>query len=251
MNKRRGTMRGVVAAALVALVGTVLMAPTALMPEARGQSPDQVRAKRILREITVMEKVIDQMLLDSKNLLVYSHENNTRGLYLDEFGILFSFQASLVDRDDDRPWPNVMKGFKFEESEDGTIIVIPTPPKAPNPPEPPSGGVNRPKTREAPQASSGESARSWLDRKAGRRAKLYEAGKEEIIDTLVEYGDSMNSLRDTQWLGIAAFLRNSDFFIDNRISRLVVKARMSDIRAYHQGKLNRDQIVAKVVQEEY
>ena len=53
-------------------------------------------SRKLSREITVIEKVMDDMLLDSKNLLVYATDHNAHGLYLDEFGVVFSFNASLV-----------------------------------------------------------------------------------------------------------------------------------------------------------
>ncbi|TPW05917.1 MAG: hypothetical protein FD129_2711 [bacterium] len=203
----------------------------------------------MLREITVLEKVIDEMLLDSKNLLIYTAGGVTHGLYMDEFGVLFSFEASLVDRSDDIPWPKELReNYTFETDEHGNLVIrkgkksTPDAPDAPETPKPPKPGEN-PKSSPTPRA--------WIDKQAIKQATLYEAGKGEIIETLIEYGESMNSLRDSQWLCFAAFLKNSDFFLEKRISRLVVKARMSDLRSYAQGRLDRKQMLAKVVEEEY
>jgi hypothetical protein len=172
----------------------------------------------------------------------------THGLYIDEFGALFSFEASLVDRDEETPWPDGMEGYSFDTDENGNVIIRRTKPpkgKGPETPTPPTP----PKPGETPKATP--APRAWIDREAGKQARLYETGKAEIIDTLIEYGDSMDGLRDNQWLCFAAFLKNSDFFLENRISRLVIKAKMSDLRSYAQGRIDRKAMVAKVVQEEY
>ena len=250
-NRPRSCLAGIGLVVLLLVPGLTFQSA---MPAAAQSSRtgDTARSKRMLREITVLEKVIDEMLLDSKNLLIYTAGGVTHGLYIDEFGVLFSFEASLVDREDDMPWGD-MEGYTFVTNPDGSVTIVkkskdkhskaPEPPTPPTPPTPPAprGGVDDPK----------DSPRAWIDRQAGKQAKLYLAGKNEIIDTLIEYGESMNSLTDSQWLCFAAFLKNSDFFLENRISRLVVKARMSDLRAYAQGRIDRKAMVAKIVQEEY
>lgn len=233
--------------------------PLAGPPE--GSSP--ATSRRLLRDINVMEKVIDQMLIDSRNLLVYSHENNARGLYLDEFGVLFSFQASLIDRETGQGLLELQKldelkslealDFKIEEK-DGHVIIIPkskgkakpagNAPEPPDTPAPPGPPARAPTPGPVPKLP-------WHSDDPKEEARLYAAGKGEILDTLLDYGDTMNSLRDDQWLGIAAFLRNSDYFIDNRISRLLMKARMRDLRAYAAGRLTREQMAGRVVVEEY
>lgn len=257
---RRGRLA---AAILLALLPAAVRAQVPMAAPPEGGSP--ATSRRLMRDINVMEKVLDQMLLDSRNLLVYSHENNARGLYLDEFGVLFSFQASLIDRETGEGLLQLQKleglkdldGLDFRvEEKDGNVVIVrkpkiktrpagsaPEPPDTPAPPSPPSN-PRAPTPAPAPKLP-------WHSDDPQEEARLYAAGKGEILDTLLDYGDTMNSLRDDQWLGIAAFLRNSDYFIDNRISRVLMKARMRDLRAYAAGKLTRDQMTARVVLEEY
>lgn len=246
-NRPRSCLAGIGLVASILMPG--LLHPSLVIPASAqaGQAADPVRSKRMLREITVLEKVIDEMLLDSKNLLIYTAGGVTHGLYMEEFGVLFSFEASLVDRNDDMNWPESWEGFSFETDDNGNVVIKKnkgkkTVSEAPKPPTPPKPGED-PKPPATPRA--------WIDKQAGKQATLYEAGKVEILDTLLEYGESMNSLRDNQWLCFAAFLKNSDFFQEKRISRLVVKARMSDLRSHAQGRIDRKQMLAKVVEEEY
>jgi hypothetical protein len=244
-NRLRSCLAGI--GLVVSLLVPGLTHHLAAAPAA-AQTGEAARSKRMLRDITVLEKIIDEMLLDSRNLLIYTAGGVTHGLYIDEFGVLFSFEASLVDRTE---MPiDFEHEYEFQTDEHGNVILKKKDgkkgkrPDAPTPPTPPTP----PRPGETPK---GAGPRAWVDRQAGKQAKLYELGKTEIIDTLIEYGDSMSGLRDNQWLCFAAFLKNSDFFLDNRISRLVVKARMSDLRSYAQGRIDRKAMIARVVQEEY
>ena len=55
-------------------------------------------------------------------------------------------------------------------------------------------------------------------------------GKQELIDALADYGETMTALRDDQWVAIAAFLGDDQYFKERQISRLVIKARARDLR---------------------
>jgi hypothetical protein len=201
-----------------------------------------VENKKMKRQISIFERVVDQVLIDSPNFLVQGRDN-ARGVYIEEFGVLVSFEASLLTKD----WINNWSFGEFEIDEDGNKIIFKkgdksgkkSPPEPPKPPEPPDG----------------ESEDGVVEKLAGKslekQRKLYDRGKQEIIDALLEYGDTMTSLRDDQWVAIAAFLRESQYFLDNKISRLLVKARLGDIRAYTAGRLNEEAVAAKVVVEEY
>src|SRR5258706_4017150 len=96
MMRRRGWWGGRVAISrfvLAAFLGGMVLAPL----HAGAQTKNPIQSRKLTRELGIMEKIIDQMLLDSQNFLVYS-QPETRGLYLEEFGIVFSFQASLLNR---------------------------------------------------------------------------------------------------------------------------------------------------------
>jgi predicted GNAT family N-acyltransferase len=79
--------------------------------------------------------------------------------------------------------------------------------------------------------------------------QTYEKGRQELIDALADYGETLTALRDDQWVAIAAFLKDNDYFRDRSISRLVIKARMRDLRASDQ--LSREALLARIVVEEY
>lgn len=218
----------------VAVLGSIMTSNHA------GAQSSPIQTKKLTRELAIMEKIIDQMLLDSGNFLVYS-QPETRGLYLEEFGVLFSFQASLVNRNQNGN--NFDFNFNdYEVEDDGDKITIRKKDKEKDKDD---------TTDEDDEATESRLKRTWEKSQKTREARLYTQGKAEVIDILLDYGDSIESLKDGQWLAIAAYLKGSSYFLDNKISRLVLKARMGDIRAFSAGKISRESMLSKVVEEEY
>jgi hypothetical protein len=189
---------------------------------------DRSSSRKALKQISVMEQILDQVLIESPNFLVPGR-GNARGIFLEEFGVLLTFEASLVQRDwDDWNWKNE---FKIEKDENGErIIVIPDPGE----------------DGDAENEDSGKDSR-----RRPSEARLYEGGKEEIEEMILDYGSTLSTLDDSHWIAVAAFLKDSDYFLDNRISRLVIRARMKDIRDYDAGNLSEDDMRAKLIEEEY
>lgn len=202
------------------------------VPSAMGADPPAPATRRLLREISVMEKTIDEMLLDSPNLLVYAATNVARGHYIDDYGVVFTFGVSLVARAPESPEYR-FKDFKIEDKGDQIII-----------------------RREKPGAPAGEreteaSAKEKATALRARQAQQYAAGREEIVQFLLDYGSTLTLLRDTQRVTISAFLRDSDYFKEQHLSRLAVSLRMSDLRGAAAGRITRDELVKRVVVEEY
>jgi len=96
-----------------------------------------------------------------------------------------------------------------------------------------------------------KSISEWRAEKGEREQERYEQGREELIEALIDYGDTLTRLRDDQWIAIAVFFDRSDFLSDRDVSRLVLKAKMNDLRAYGQDRLSRDAMLARVIEEEY
>lgn len=208
---------GLAVALLIGAMGGVLS-------PARAQEDGPTR--KISRQVGVLEKVLDQVLLDSPNFLVPGR-NNARGIFLDEFGVLLTFEASLVNKDGsgfDFEWPG---GYRIEENEKGDkVIVIPK------------------------RSGSDEDEEGRSPRRSGE-ARLYERGKIELREALLDYGDTVTGLGDEHWIAIAAYLKDSEFFVNERISRLVIRVRMRDIRAYASGKIDEKTVLSRFQETEY
>lgn len=212
-------------------LGSVLLVPA--WPAHAAGTPEP---RRLTREIGVMEKTIDEMLLDSTNLLVYSAQNNAKGIYLDEYGVIFSFTVSLVERaGTDHVYR--FKDFKIEDSGDKIVI--------------------RRDTKESDSQDDDEKAAPPPGKKEAmkalraRQAEQYAAGRREMVDVLLDYGTTMTLLRDTQQIAIAVLLKDTEYFRERHISRLTLSVRVGDLRAFSAGRLSREEIQKKVREEEY
>jgi hypothetical protein len=261
------------------------------------------RDGRLTREIGVMEGIVDQVLLDSKNLLV-SGRDNTRGLYLDEFGAVFTFDASLVGGSmGGLRSLSMLKGdFSFLAGKDGSPSVRFL-----------RGNKDLKALRDSEYAVQAkakdlEAKARELDKKAKQQAErdeemkdeeskksgdsstdedepgntvivshkngkikihsggeefnldddsesdpatLYKNGKAEIIQALMDYGDTMRALRDDQTIAFAAFLHGSDYFTQNKISRLVLRAKVRDLREFAAGRITEQEMRSRIVEEEF
>jgi hypothetical protein len=204
---------------------------------ARAFAVDPPDSKKMARQMEVMEGIIDQVLVDSPNFLVYGRKN-TYGLYVQDLGIIFTFSASLVQK----KW----KGEEFWswggveiEEEDGQIILRRKDRK------------DRDEGEEEDEEGAEDEGRDFATKYRDHQERLYKQGKTELVDVLLDYGDTITTLKDDQWVGIVAFLRDSDFFLDNKISRLVLKAKIGDLRAYSAERINQEDMVKRMVIEEF
>jgi hypothetical protein len=191
---------------------------------------DRSDARKMLKQIGVMEQILDQVLIDSPNFLVPGR-GNARGIYLGEFGVLLTFEASLVEKDWD-DWGDWGNSFKVETDEKGNRVII-----IPDPEDGDEEGRKEIRDRGRQRAPSEE--------------RLYTAGKLEIEDLLLDYAGTLTALRDEHSVAVAAFLKDSDYFLDQRISRLIIRAKMKDVREWDAGRIDEKEMRARLVEEEY
>jgi hypothetical protein len=217
-----------------------------------GKGPD-----RAGRQIKLMERVIDQVLLDSPNFLVYGRDV-THGLYLAEYGALFVFEASLTNQG----WNTVLdlpflKDLHID-SEDGKITIYRKPTEGDSEDEAEAEYLLRLDESDSLGSDLLEQLKQKKETVEARRedqiaaqSECYAKGKEELIDALIDYGETLAALRDDQWVTIAAFLKNSEFFDERDISHLLIKVKMSDLRAYAGERMTQDALRKAITIEEY
>jgi hypothetical protein len=217
------------------LLALVILAGTALAPQAGAQTPKD--SKKFKREIEVMENVLDRTVVDSRNVLVPSR-HCVHGVYIPQFGVLFTFQASLLDRGRWWDWDG---GWNYRKDGKGRIFIY-------NDDEDDDDDDSRDSRNDKNRKDEG---RSWRDRESTREERKYADAKDELIDTLLDYGDTITGLGPNEWIGICVYLEDSDYFYDHKISRYIVKARMDDLRSYANKGLTHDAMKGKLVKEEY
>jgi len=202
-----------------------------LVSRAYGVEPPESR--KMSRQIDVMEKIVDQVLIDSPNFLV-SGRGNTRGLYIENYGVVFTFSASLVNKG--KGWNfDFGEGFKVLRQDGKDVIVIE--------PDEKDKGKDKDSEKDVEDMLS--------DREDRVQERLYKRGKAELVDVFLDYGDTLTTLEKGQWVAIVAFLRDSSYFSDQHISRLALKAKIEDLRAYASEKISEEEMVKRIVEEEY
>jgi hypothetical protein len=219
------------AAGCLALAGTASAQTTAQMPV------------KLKKQISVMEKIVDEMLVDSKNVLVHSHEP-TRGIYLPEFGVLFTFEASMLTPDRGEWWKDFSKSFKVETKDGKTIVHM-------NDDDDDSDAADL--ADKAEKTAKDAKKKHELTRKEllKDRQERYENAKKELKGVLLDYGYTLTGLREDQVVAIAAYFDDDDIFGESENETVILRARMSDLRASEAGRLSNDQMLAKISVEEY
>jgi hypothetical protein len=210
-----------------------VLALTVVAGTAAAQSSGQNR--KMKREITVMENILDQVVIDSRNVLVPSR-HSVHGAYLPEFGVMFTTEASLLFRD----WDNGSWSWGNVERKGDRIIIHRNTWDDDDDDEDDDSGSKRSTDR-----------RTWEARRTERAEKLYKGAREELTDALMEFGDTISSLRDDEWVGITVYLGNDDYFHDRNISRLVIKAKAGDLQDFTAGRLSKSAMQARLVEDEY
>jgi hypothetical protein len=210
----------VAAAALVALT----------LPAAALASPESDRASRKEeRQIAAFERMVDAFLVDSPNFLVQSSReaNATR---MDGYGLVVSFKTSLVGGNS---WDGEHAWWRFWDDDDGYIVID-----------------HDWDDDEEDDQEMKEAKKSWKERALTRQQRRYERGKEELTEFFLDHSDLLSTLKDTEWLELQASLRNAAYFRENDLRRLKMRAKMSDLRAFADGKITADAMKAKIETKE-
>jgi len=223
-HTRKGRVRGEVVLAIAALLAGLIVS--------RAFAVEPPPSRKMERQIEVMEKIVDQVLIDSPNFLV-SGRGTTRGLYVQGYGAIFTFAASLVNKGSD--WSFDFKdGFKILEDDGRRVIVL-------DPDEWEDDDRDADEDEDDPRLSRGDRVQE----------RLYGRGKAEIVDVFLDYGDTITTLDDGEWVAVVAFLRDSSYFTEARISRLALRAKAADLRAYASEKISEEEMVKRIREDEY
>lgn len=200
--------------------------------------------QKMLRQIGVMEKIIDKVLIDSPNVLV-SGMGNTRGLYVDPFGVVFTFTGSILrgdsplDRLSDWSFSTKEDQYDIQVDKDGNQVIT----------------IKKGK-KKAEEAKKDEQAEDHKEKNPEttwetERQKKYANAKGELIQALLDYGETMTSLKPGQTVLVAGFMKDDDFFKEEKISRFILKAKVEDLRAFSSGELSESAMRSKIDIEEY
>ncbi len=228
----RGAGAVLVAAGLVVTLGS----------QAFAEKP--AGAKKLNREIGIMERTIDEVLIESANLLV-SGGAMTDGIYVGDYGVVFTVDASPIPQG----WRSSgWFGNHVEFEDDGDRIIVY---KDKHGWDDEDDDEGKDAKKDAKARGKGDKKRiDWFAKRADHEKKMYERGKDELRDVLVDYGDMLSSLRDDQSIVLAVQLHGAEYLDDQKISQCVMTARVGDLRALTAGTITRDAMLAKVTIDE-
>ena len=214
-RQRLGTLRRIVILGCVLALG-VAWATTATAGDI---------SRKLEREIMIMEDFFSEMLIDSPNWLV-SHRAPVDGIYVDGFGVILSFDASLVDRGRLRGWVGGMRVW----TDDGGLII---------------------EDDDDYDEEDEEAYQRWRTRRRERHERRYGRGRDEIREVLMEAGEILSELPATDWVAVSVCLEGHRYFRREQISRLLVKAKMSDLRAYADKQIDEQQLQERISEQAY
>jgi hypothetical protein len=193
---------------------------------------------KLERQIQVMERVIDGMLVESPNWLVQGREVS-EGFDDEGTGVFFSFEASLT-------------GFGYGNGSDWSFW--------------PFTGKHRIHIRNDDDDDSEDSydeirirdgeiqvrnrGGSWKEIDEGefreRQAAKYERAKEELVECLMEYGDILRALPAGQSVRIVARLRGLELPKGEDVDKLTLRVGIDDLRAFADGRMTDSEIRSRI-----
>jgi len=202
-------------------------------------APPDGGSDRMARKMNVLEKIFDEVLRESPNVFVSG--GATRGLLLDGYGALFTFDGSLTGG-----------GLGYVAFGDYNRALGSYFRKDYSTPAPPPKAPKGDDEEFLVPGSVEELAESWEVRREESRKEAKErlAGlKVELTETLLDYGATLGELSDDNWVVVAAFLDGFAYDGDGP-EQLVFKVKMRDLRQYSAGQLSLDQAITRVSIEE-
>ncbi len=202
-------------------LGLLCVAPV----PAPAQSGDN---RRMQRDIRMMENVLDHVMVESRNVLVGS-KHSVNGVYIQGIGAVFTVEARLLLRD--RRFGNAWF-WSGHDDHDGWHW-------------------RRHRDRDDDLDDDDDSRDDRRKRRARDEEELYNDAKAELSEALVDYGDTLGELAPSDWVAVCMILDESARIGDRKITRLVLKARASDLRDAASKKLSRDAAMKKLIIEEY
>lgn len=234
----------------LASVGGLMIAGAIILTSTPASAGE--KETKLERQIGVVVRTIDDMLVDSPNFLVAGKEV-TEGFEVDDYGVIFTFKSSLTGpfweenasgsflglwpmgkkrqiimrKDDSKGEKEIILGDGKIIIRDGEVLIE-------------DGG----KTKKLSEDGD------WvkIDEKTYRekQAQKYAAAKEELIKTLMEYGEVLKALPSGQSVRVIARFEDVEFPEGRDVNRLSLKASIDDLRAFGDGRLSESAMRAKI-----
>ncbi len=225
MKHKRWTRDAAVVMFGVVLTLSLLAVDTAMAGEV---------TKKLKKQIGTMEVVLSELLYDSPFWLV-SAGAPTQGAYLDGYGVVVTFEGSLTAGG---RWSGnfgkhtVLRGLggilSWDDEDDWSSDED-----------------------DDDADDDKDDAHSWRTHRAKSAERCYASAKDELCELLMDCGDVLGELSDGEWVTIVADLEDHNYFRKQKLSNLILRARMSDVRALDAKQITEEQFRQRINQQEY
>jgi hypothetical protein len=191
------------------------------------------------RQIELFERILDDVLVESPNWLVQGH-HETRGRYHAGEGVRFSFDASLTSGWGDH-WMDG-RWWKGLWHDDDHVVIL----RGDDDDDEKADQDDKKVSRDDRRALR----KSWIDHELKREERLYKRGKAELVDAILQNAELLNAVPDAEFITIDVDLGNAEIFDEKNMDELTLKAKMADVRAFSDGKIDEKTMVERVQVQE-
>ncbi len=214
----------------IACLGAMALVLGTAFPNA-GAGAEKSADEKMRKQISIMEKILDEALVDSENALVKS-THPSRGVYLDGYGFVFTMELGIVD--DQFRWEalsklldvgegySVMREEKKEEGE--TVITI---------------------KKKSEDAKKEAEKLEKAEKKEVDHDQRWDLVKKELIEVVRDYGDTIARAKPDEWFTIFATPLMGSWGSEET-ERLVIRVQMKDIQQYSSGSLTDKEFEGRV-----
>lgn len=207
----------------------------------RALACDAPTSDKMKRQIGVMEKIVNEVLVESPNFFVQDRET-CHGQYIKGTGLVFTFAASLVDKDMDFDFNFDWDNITIDKDDEGAVKIRP-------------GKKDKAGDKSNVDGADGEEPPSDEEvTPQGRRRKeerTFLRGKAELVDIFLDYGDTLTTLAPGEAFVLVGFMTDSDYFEDQAFSRIVLRAKSEDLQSFGSGKLTEEQMIKRLVESKF
>lgn len=221
----------------IAILGAILSLGALIVGQVLASPPSALNKLR--RQIDVMSRIVDQVLLDSPNFLVHSGANVT-GFYLPDYGAIFAFDASLTDDSFGSALSWLPGGVDIRNEDGNRTIVIKKRHIS-------KDGEGKAEEREEIQR------RGATEKKGDGKddpARLYDLGKEELVQMVLDYAGTLSALPPGESVAVIANVRNDRLWKEKKRQQLQLRVEGDDLKAFASDRLSERELRARITIEE-
>jgi hypothetical protein len=169
------------------------------------------------------------MMLDSPNFLV-QRGRNAHGVYLPDYGLILTFNAAInaddsyveILGDGDDSHVVIRSGDRWHHHGNQTVLRL--------------LGLNVGSHRHHGDADD--------------PLELYQEGKAELVEMLLDQAGALSALPAGQWVVVSGSVDDETLRAEKKITRLVLRVRTDDLKAYADRKLSDEEATARIQVEE-